>query len=240
MKYKILLLLTLASLWSCKKDSTEEPASTPPLTEQTIVGTVRDYVSRSGVNPVFVADAEVQLIRAEEKTGFGSSFTLVNPDTLFSTSDANGAFQFTVPVDSKKIFTVRASKPGYVFIDPFDAQTLPEKDTVEAYVVYLDIASIVNITFHDTMLNSLNDSLQFRVTYASNPVVFGASASKDYYHKGMISNNQTLSFSDTISGTTFAYAEVMWAVFDSLWDKAYGDPTYLVNQFGVTTIDIVF
>ena len=241
MNNRIVFLVMVICLWSCKKETATPPAAaTPPLTEQVIEGNVRDYICRSGLNPVYVANAEVQLIKAEQTTGIGSSLMLANTDTFYSTSDADGNFNFTVPVDSKKFFIVKATKPGYVFIDPINSQSLPETETVQANIVYLDIASIVNITFHDTLSNSLNDSLSLRVTYASNPVVFGSDINKDIIHKCIISQDQTVSFTDTISGTTFAYAELMWACFDSLWDKAYGDPSYSVNQFGVTTIDIIF
>jgi hypothetical protein len=235
MRSKIFIFSFIIILWSCKK---EDSNTTKSL--QTFRGTVRDYVSRSGVNPVPVANAQIQLIKAEEASGFGSSLTFVNPEAFYTTSDSIGNFEFTLPMDLKKVFVVEASKPGYVFIEPLSAQTISGDEIIQSNYVYLDIASVVNISFHDTLSTSLNDSLFLRVIYSSNPVVFGASINKVFNYTGIISNSQSLSFTDSISGTTFSYAELQWSVADSIYDIAFGNPYYTLDQFHVNNLEINF
>jgi hypothetical protein len=230
--FKIGLLSFIVFLWSCRKDTSN--------TQQTFKGTVRDYSSRNGINPIPISDAQVQLIKADGITGSSPTITLINPEYFYTTSDANGNFQFTESIDSKNVFALRESKEEYIFIDLHNEKELPSTNTIYTDILYLDKTSIVKIIFHDTLSTSLNDSLFLMTEYSSNPSTFGADINTFINHSNIISHNQTISFTDSISGSTFANAELTWSVRDSNNVGTLGNHYYPVNQFGITTIEIFF
>ena len=228
---KLTHYILIIFILGCTKDKI-----TSPISNQYFRGIVIDYTTG-----VPISNTNIQLIRANEPYPVFNISELVDPIYDFIISDTIGNFQFSVPVNSQKlVYKIVPSKPGFVFVDTSVTTAKPINYSITNFydTVFLDQPSILQINFHDTTFNSINDTLNLSEA-------FGDSISINPYwrphiHKTLISHNTNVQFFDSVSFKQNNYVRVIYEVHHNGLTAPPVDTTFGLVLFGTKIVELYY
>ena len=207
-----------------------------PISIQYFRGNVIDYTTG-----LPIANANIQLIRANEPYPIFNISELDDPIYDFTICDTSGNFQFSVPVNIQKlVYKIVPSKSGFVFADTSIATAkLINFSITNLYdTVFLDRPSILQINFHDTTFSSINDTLKLSESFGASTII--NPYWRPHIYEIPISYNSTIQLYDSVSFKLNNYARIFYEVHHIGLMAQPVDTTVSLIQFGTKVVDLFY
>lgn len=227
----LFLIIYVLFIYGCHKDKPSNPALV-----QHFKGKVFDFTSGTAV-----ANANLQLIRANGPWFITDVSELVYPIYNYTVSDDSGYFQFDLPLDAHKlVYKIVASKSGCVNVDTSYTRVKYTSSSIDNYYdsILLDSASILQINFLDTSSSSFNDTLRVLVAFGDsgsyiNPSIHFSDRIFLVNHNSLIHVTESVSYKQNNS------ARIMYGFYRNFYTSPF-DTTVSLTKFSSRILNLSY